>query len=251
MEIKKEKAIKRDGFTTGLGVIGATLGSAVGLGNIWKFPSVTGMNGGAAFLVVYLISSLLVGLPAMIAELSLGRSARVNAIDSMRKHTPNRAPWWLVSAAGVVSAFLIMAFYTEVAGWVFAYVIKSAGGSILSTDPSVTSQAFGNLISNPLISLGIQWFVLVIITIIIIAGVSKGIEKTTSRLMPILFTILVIICIRSLTLPGALQGLSFLFKPDFSKITTSAILTAVGLTFFKLSTGMGTMITYGSYFRDD
>ena len=242
----------RDIFTSKLGVIAATLGSAVGLGNIWKFPSLTGTNGGAAFLIVYLASTLLVGLPAMIAELMIGRSARANAVDAMIKESPDKKkPWWLVAAAGVLAAFLIMAFYTEVAAWVFAYIFKSVSGSILSTDPAVTSKAFTDLITNPLQSLVWQWVVLAMITVIIIKGASKGIERTTSRLMPILFLILIAICIRSLTLPGASQGLAFLFKPDFSKITASVILTAVGLSFFKLSTGMGTMITYGSYFRED
>ena len=242
----------RDIFTSKLGVIAATLGSAVGLGNIWKFPSLTGTNGGAAFLIVYLASTLLVGLPAMIAELMIGRSARANAVDAMVKESPDKKkPWWLVAAAGVLAAFLIMAFYTEVAAWVFAYIFKSVSGSILSTDPAVTSKAFTDLITNPLQSLVWQWVVLAMITVIIIKGASKGIERTTSRLMPILFLILIAICIRSLTLPGASQGLAFLFKPDFSKITASVILTAVGLSFFKLSTGMGTMITYGSYFRED
>ena len=248
----KEQPKKRDGFTSNLGVLAATLGSAVGLGNIWKFPSLTGMNGGAAFLIVYLASTLLVGLPAMIAELTLGRAARANAVDAMVKLNPDkRKPWWLVAAAGVLAAFLIMAFYTEVAAWVFAYIFKSIGGGILSTDPAVTSKAFTDLITNPLQSLVWQWVVLAMITVIIIKGVSKGIERTTRRLMPILFFILIAICIRSLTLPGASQGLAFLFKPDFSKITAPVLLTAVGLSFFKLSTGMGTMITYGSYFRED
>ncbi len=243
---------KRDIFTSKIGVIFATLGSAVGLGNIWKFPSLTGLNGGAAFLFIYLLSTLLVGLPAMISEQMIGRRARANAIDAMVKETPDKKkPWWLVAAAGVLSAFLILAFYSEVAAWVFAYIFKAIGGGILSIDPAVTSQAFSDLISNPLLSLVWQWIVLAMITFIIIKGASKGIERTTSRLMPILFFILIVICIRSLTLPGAGEGLKFLFKPDFSKITASVILTAVGLSFFKLSTGMGTMITYGSYFHED
>jgi len=111
---------KRDGFTTGLGVIAATLGSAVGLGNIWKFPSMTGSNGGAAFILVYLLSTLLVGLPVMISELLLGRKAKVDAISTFKKLVPKSGPWWIVGAMGVLAAFLIMAFYTEVAGWVFA-----------------------------------------------------------------------------------------------------------------------------------
>jgi len=241
---------KRDVFTTGLGVLAATLGSAIGLGNIWKFPSLVGSNGGAIFILVYLISTLLVGLPVMISEIMLGRKARANAIGTLRILSPKR-PWWLVGAAGVLAAFLILAFYTEVAGWVFAYIFKSISGALLSTDPKITTQAFTQLISDPFQSLFWQWLVLLLIGLIIVLGVSKGIEATTKRLMPVLFGILIIVCIRSITLPGAAQGLAFLFYPDFSKLSASVILVALGLSFFKLSVGMGTMITYGSYFRDD
>lgn len=242
---------KRDIFTTGLGVIAATLGSAVGLGNIWKFPFLTGVNGGAAFIIIYILCTLFVGLPVMISELMLGRKARANAITSLQVLAPKKQPWWLVGVAGVLAAFLILAFYTEVAAWVFAYIFKSIAGGLLSTDPEVTSAAFSSLVSSPLQSLLWQWLVLAMIGFIIILGVSKGIENVTKRLMPLLFGLLVIICIRSLTLPGAAQGVDFLLRPDFSLITPAAILTALGLAFFKLSIGMGTMITYGSYFRED
>jgi NSS family neurotransmitter:Na+ symporter len=210
----------------------------------------TGVNGGAAFIIIYLLSTLLVGLPVMISETMLGRKARADAITTLRKVAPKQL-WWLIGASGVLAAFLILAFYTEVAAWVFAYIFKAAFGEILSTNPEVTSAAFGSLISNPVQSLLWQWGVLIVISAIIIAGVSKGIENTTKRLMPVLFLILVMLCIRSLTLPGAAQGLAFLFTPDFSKVTGATVLTAMGLSFFKLSVGMGTMITYGSYFRDD
>lgn len=240
----------RDGFTTGLGVIAATLGSAVGLGNIWKFPSLTGANGGAAFVVIYIVCTLLVGLPVMISEQVIGRKARANAITSLRKLAP-RTPWWLVGAAGVLAAFLILAFYTEVAGWVFAYIFKSVAGALSSTDPKVTSAAFGAMVSDPVQSLIWQWIVLAFIAVIIIAGVSRGIEGVTKRLMPLLFVLLLLVDVRSLTLPGAGEGLKFLFSVDFSKVTAATVLTAMGLSFFKLSVGMGTMITYGSYFRED
>jgi len=250
-ELKSSKA-PRGGFTTGFGAILATLGSAIGLGNIWKFPYVTGENGGAAFLVIYLLCTVLVGLPVMISEIMMGRAARANAFGTMRKLSPSKkAPWWLIGAAGALSAFLILAFYTEVAGWVFAYLFKSLGGNILSTDPEVTSQIFTSLVGSPVQSLVWQWIVLAVVGLIITLGVAKGIEGTTKRLVPLLFILLLIVDVRSLTLPGAGAGLAFLFKPDFSKITGLAILIALGLAFFKLSIGMGTMITYGSYWRDD
>lgn len=241
----------RDGFTTGIGVVAATLGSAVGLGNIWKFPFLAGSNGGAAFIVVYLICTLLVGLPIMISEIMIGRRAKADAVTTLRALAPARQPWWLVGAAGVLAAGLILAFYTVVAGWVFAYIFKAAFGSILSTSPDLTSRTFAQLVGDPIQSLAWQWVVLALVGGIIMLGVSKGIERTTKRLMPALFVLLVIICLRSLTLPGAQAGLVFLFRPDFSKVTAATVLIAMGLAFFKLSIGMGTMITYGSYFRDD
>jgi NSS family neurotransmitter:Na+ symporter len=157
----------------------------------------------------------------------------------------------LIGAAGVLAAFMIMAFYSEVAAWVFAYIIKAIQGGILSTDPKVTQSAFEGLITNPFQSLIWQWIDLAIVGGIILLGVNKGIEGATKRLMPVLLGLLVLVGIRSLSLPGAAQGLAFLFQPDFSKLTAASILIALGLAFFKLSVGMGTMITYGSYFRDD
>lgn len=246
------KPLVRDSFTSKLGVIFATLGSAVGLGNIWKFPSMTGANGGAAFIIIYLLCTLLVSVPVMITELMLGRTARANAITTYRNLSPKKSqPWWLVGVSGVVAAFLILAFYTVVAGWVFAYVGKAITGNVLSTNPEVTSQVFSRLVTSPWESLIWQWIVLIWISFVIILGVSKGIEGLTKRLMPALFVILLIVCVRSLTLPGAMEGVRFLFKPDFSRITPGVILMAMGLAFFKLSVGMGTMTAYGSYYRDD
>ncbi|MDK2982289.1 MAG: neurotransmitter:Na+ symporter, family [Chloroflexota bacterium] len=237
-------------FSTGLGVLMATLGSAVGLGNIWKFPYLTGSNGGAAFLFVYIICTILVGFPILVAEHALGRKGRGDAVSTFQNVAPKSA-WWIIGASGILAAFLIMAFYTEVAGWVFAYVFKSFGSGLLSTDPEVTSGIFSQLVSNPMQSLVWQWIVLAVVGAIIMLGVSKGIEGTTKRLLPILALLLVLIGIRSVTLPGASEGLSFLFKPDFSKITAPVVLTALGLAFFKLSVGMGCMLTYGSYYHDD
>ena len=242
----------RDGFTSTFGVLVATLGSAVGLGNIWKFPSLTGTNGGAGFLLVYLLATLLVGLPVMIAETMLGRAARANAVTSFERLAPANQGWWkVIGWMGFAAALLIMSFYSEVAGWVYAYVFKAASGSLTTTDPKVAGDIFGKLVSDPSASLIWQWVVLGITGSIIMMGVSKGIEAVTSKLMPVLFILLLVLCARSLTLPGATQGLAFLFDPDFSKISGAVMLTALGLAFFKLSIGMGTMLTYGSYFRDN
>ncbi len=242
----------RDGFTNTFGVLVATLGSAVGLGNIWKFPSLTGTNGGAGFLLVYLLATLLVGLPVMIVETMLGRAARANAVTTFERVAPHNQGWWkVIGWMGFAAALLIMSFYSEVAGWVYAYIFKAISGSLTTTDPKIAGDIFGELVANPFSSLIWQWVVLGITGSIIMMGVSKGIEAVTRKLMPLLFILLLVLCARSLTLPGAAQGLTFLFSPDFSKISGAVVLTALGLAFCKLSIGMGTMLTYGSYFRDD
>ena len=195
-------ASRRDGFTSSFGVLAATLGSAVGLGNIWKFPYLTGANGGASFLVVYLLATLIVGLPVMMAEIMLGRAARANAVSTFEKLTPGkRRPWWLVGLAGALAAFLVLAFYSEVAGWVFAYVFKSLTNQVLTSDPNVAGRVFESMITDPWQALLWQWAVLAFIGAIILMGVSKGIEAVTKRLMPVLFILLLVICVRSLTRP--------------------------------------------------
>lgn len=246
-----QSAPTRDGFASRLGVLAATLGSAVGLGNIWKFPALTGQNGGATFLLIYIIATLLVGLPVMISEIMLGRKARANAVTTYRILSPKGQPWYLIGVAGVVAAVLIMGFYTDVAGWVFAYIFKALDGSIATSDPAAAKAAFVGLVGDPYMSLTWQWIVLAVVSSIIIAGVSSGIERTTKILMPVLLLLLCVVCVRSLMLPKAAEGLDFLFTPDFSKVSANVILMALGLAFFKLSIGMGTMTTYGSYFRDD
>ena len=238
----------RGGFSSGLGVLAATLGSAVGLGNIWKFPSLTGANGGAGFLLIYLLSTLLIGLPLMIAEIAIGRQARANPISALRQLAPRGAPWWLIGAAGMAAAFLILSFYSEVVAWVFAYVAKAVAGRLLSSDPVQTQASFDALVRDPVQSLVWQWVVLGLIGGILLLGVTKGIEAVTKRLMPLLFLLLVLLCGYSLTLPGRAEALSFLFAPEWHRITPAVVLAAMGLAFFKLSIGMGTMMTYGSYF---
>jgi NSS family neurotransmitter:Na+ symporter len=246
-----QDSIKRGGFSSSFGVLAATLGSAVGLGNIWKFPYLTGANGGAGFLLIYLLATLVVGIPVMIAEITMGRAAKANPITALQRLNPGKAPWWLIGVAGMVAAFLILSFYSEVVAWVFAYVIKAIDGSILSSERRVAESAFGALIGDPIQSLLWQWFVLAFIGGILLLGVTKGIEGLTKKLMPVLFVLLLLLCGVSLSLEKAADGLAFLLRPDFSKISAGVVLTAMGLAFFKLSLGMGTMMTYGSYFRDD
>lgn len=238
----------RDAFVSSLGAVAAAIGSAVGLGNIWKFPALTGQNGGAAFVLLYLVCVVGVGLPVLIAELLLGRFARANAVTAFRKLAPGKY-WYLVGVSGVIAAVVIMAYYSDVAGWVYAYAWRAlTGGLQVSADQ--TGAIFDQAVSSPAASLLWQWLVLGVTTTVVALGVSRGIERVVKRLMPLLLVLLLLCDLRALSLPGATAGLEFLFRPDFSKISASAILIALGLAFFKLSLGMGTMLTYGSYMSD-
>lgn len=247
MSAKQTKT--RDGFASSVGAFAATLGSAIGLGNIWKFPYLTGSNGGAAFVIAYLLSVLLVGLPVLVAEHLIGRKTRLNAIHAYGSVVPRGKYWSLIGWAGFISAILIMAFYTDVAGWVFAYVFKAIGAAFSGS--TLNADTFNALAGGTWEPLAWQFIVLVLTSTIIAAGVSRGIERVTKTLMPVLLVLLILCDIRALTLPGAFAGVTYLFKPDFSKLTGKVMLTALGLSFFKLSLGMGTMTTYGSYMPND
>ena len=248
-EVRSKRRFQREGFTSHLGVLAATLGSAVGLGNIWKFPHFTGENGGAAFIFLYFGCLLLVGLPVLITELVIGRTTNANPVGAFKSLAPDK-PWFLTGIAGCISAFLIMAFYTNVAGWVYAYIFKASLGQLNTVNPEVTTAVFEKLAGGVWEPLFWQAVVIIIIGLIVTAGVKKGIERVTKTLMPILFLLLFISAIRALTLPNAIEGVTFLLKPDFSKVTPGVLLSAMGLSFFKLSIGIGTMITYGSYMRE-
>jgi NSS family neurotransmitter:Na+ symporter len=238
----------RDAFASTLGAFAATLASAIGLGNIWKFPYLTGSNGGAAFVLIYLLSIAFVGIPILVAEHTIGRKMRMNAVHAYGQVVPGQKFWSGIGLAGVAAAFLIMAFYTDVAGWVFAYVFKACGAWF--SGATLSGKDFGALAGGTWEPLLWQVAVLVLTTGIIAAGVSRGIEKVTKTLIPLLFILLIICDFRALTLPGAYRGVVYLFKPDFTKVTATVLLSALGLAFFKLSLGMGTMTTYGSYLPD-
>jgi NSS family neurotransmitter:Na+ symporter len=238
----------REAFASGIGAFTATLGSAIGLGNIWKFPYLTGSNGGAAFVLAYLLSVALVGLPVLVAEHIIGRRTRLNAVHAYGSVVPGQKFWAAIGWAGLASAVLIMAFYTDVAGWVFAYVFKSIAAA--AGGPRLGPETFGALAGGTLEPLLWQLGVLGLTSAIIAIGVSKGIERVTKTLMPVLLVLLLICDVRALTLPGAFAGVQYLFKPDLGKLSGTVLLAALGLSFFKLSLGMGTMTTYGSYLPD-
>jgi neurotransmitter:Na+ symporter, NSS family len=238
----------RDSFGSRFGVIAATAGSAIGLGNIWRFPYVAGENGGGAFLIIYLGFILLIGIPVMLSEFTIGRSAQRNVFGSFRKLAPGK-PWYFIGLMGVAAAFMILAFYTAVAGWTLEYLFQSVINGFEGLSSIQLNDMFYSFIGTPARPL-LWFFVFMALTsAIIMSGVQKGIEKYSKILMPMLLVLLLILVVRSVTLPGAAGGIAFLFKPDFSKITPSTVLEALGQAFFSLSIGMGTLITYGSYIQ--
>ncbi|MDE5423344.1 sodium-dependent transporter [Ancylomarina sp. DW003] len=236
----------RDVFTSRLGVIAAAAGSAVGLGNIWKFPYITGVYGGAAFLFVYLGFIALIGLPIMLSEFMIGRKSRSNVFGAFKNLAPN-SPWKLVGVLGVAAAVMILSFYGVVAGWSIDYIIKSVTDSFASKSPDELDSMFTQFIEQPGLPIVYQLSFMLMTMAIVIIGVKDGIEKYAKILMPILILIILVLDVRAITLDGAKEGLNFLFHPDFSKLTGEGVLSALGHAFFSLSLGMGTLITYGSY----
>jgi neurotransmitter:Na+ symporter, NSS family len=240
----------REAFGSKFGVIAATAGSAIGLGNIWRFPYVAGENGGGAFLLIYLGFVLVIGISVMLSEFIIGRAGRQNAFGSFRQLAPGK-PWYLIGLMGVVAAFMILAFYTAVAGWTLEYIYQSLINGFSGKSPEELGVMFSDFQSSTFRPL-LWFFIFMGLTAgIIMMGVKKGIEKSTKIMMPLLLFLLLIMAIRAVTLPGAVEGLKFLFKPDFSKITMKSVLEALGQSFFSLSIGMGTLITYASYVPKD
>ena len=242
--------IKRENFSGKLGIIAAAAGSAIGLGNIWKFPYITGVYGGSAFILVYLFCIALIGIPVMLSEFIVGRNAQKNAVGSFKKIAPG-TPWFFTGFIGVIAAYVILSFYGIVAGWTLQYVFLAITNQFSGLTPDQIGGNFGAFISKPGLPIFWQVIFMAVTASVVIGGVKKGIERFSKILMPILLVIIIILVFRSVTLKGASKGLEFLLKPDFSKLTVPAILSALGHAFFSLSLGMGTMITYGSYIKKD
>ena len=234
-------------FTSKLGVLVATLGTAVGLGNIWKFPALTGQNGGAAFVIIYIIACFALGLPLMIAEITLGRMTGKDILSTFKELAP-KSVWIIIAIFSLISGILVIAYYSDVVGWVFIYFGKSLFGGLTTTDPAIAKEIFDSVaFSAPSALLG-QCITFATIAIVLMLGIHTGIERVSKIFLPILSVLLIGIAIHNLFLEKAVDGLLFLFKPDFSKVTPLVILEAVGLAFFKLSLAVGTLYTYGSYF---
>lgn len=239
---------KRDSFGSKFGVIAATAGSAIGLGNIWRFPYIAGENGGGAFLIIYLLFILLIGLPVMLSELTIGRTTQRNPFGAFRLLKPN-TKWFWIGVMGIASAFMINAFYSVIAGWTLEYLVKAISNQFSGRSTSEITSLFVDFQNNNWRPLFWTLMFVALSASVVLAGVQKGIEKSTKILMPLLLIIIIILNVRAVTLPGAREGLEFLFKPDFSKIKPSSIIEALGQAFFSLSIGMGTLITYGSYIK--
>jgi NSS family neurotransmitter:Na+ symporter len=234
-------------WTSRLGFILAAAGSAVGLGNIWKFPYITGQNGGGAFVLVYLVCVAVVGLPIMMAELMLGRHTRRDAVGAFVHLEGKRSPWLAAGWISVGAAFLILSYYSVVAGWTLDYVFRALAGSFSGQPAEAIEGMFGSLVGDG--PRQILWHLVFILLClgIVIGGVQMGIERWSKILMPILFALLALLFVNGMLSEGAWQGITFMFRPDFHRLTAGAVLEAMGHAFFTLSLGMAAMITYGSY----
>lgn len=236
----------RGNFGSKLGVILATAGSAVGLGNVWRFPYMTGQNGGAAFILIYIVCIILLGLPGMMSEFIIGRHSASNAARAYSKMGRGKA-WGIVGLMGVITAMIVLGFYAVVAGWCLQYLYASIIGGVHGS-PEYVKTYFQTFASDP-VKPALWTVVFILLThLVVVRGVRNGIEKASKILMPLLFVLLVVLVIASCTLPGAMKGVEFLLKPDFSKVDENVMLEALGQAFFSLSLGTACLCTYASYF---
>ncbi|WP_010651473.1 sodium-dependent transporter [Oceanobacillus massiliensis] len=240
---------KKDQWSTKLGFILSSAGAAIGLGAIWKFPYMTGTNGGGAFFLLFIAFTVLIGLPLLIAEFIIGRGAQKEAVSAYQKLAP-RAPWSLIGHWGVAGAFILMSFYSVVGGWVLIYSLLSIPGKIIQENADYP-ELFAAITGSPLLTIaGLALFVLLNI-IVVSFGIKDGIEKASKLLMPLLFVFFIVIVIRSVTFDGAMEGIRFFLQPDFSELNAENVLYALGQAFFSLAVGISVMVTYSSYLKKD
>ncbi|CDO04419.1 Na+-dependent transporters of the SNF family protein [Oceanobacillus picturae] len=240
---------KTEQWSTKLGFILSSTGAAVGLGAIWKFPYMTGMNGGGAFFLVFIAFTIIIGLPILIAEFVIGRGAQKEAVSAYKTLAP-RSGWSFIGKWGVAGAFLLLSFYSVVGGWVLLYSLMSIPGMIIKENADYAA-LFGTITGSPFLTiLGLALFLLINV-IVISFGIKNGIEKSSKVLMPLLFVFFIILVIRALTFEGAMEGITFFLQPDFSELTASSILYALGQSFFSLAVGISVMVTYSSYLKKD
>ena len=241
----------RESWGSRFGFIMAAAGFSIGLGNIWRFPYLVGTNGGGAFVFVYLIICALIGIPLFTMEMSLGRKTQLNPVEGMRSLTKKGSPWVLFGWLGVLAAFVILTYYIQIMGWIAAYLLKMGSGQLAGLNAEGYAQAFTDFTSNPLVVGGFTLVCVIIIGLISAKGLENGIEKACKILMPTLFIMLIILAIRSLTLPGAMEGLKWYLNVDFSKITGKTLLAALGQCFFSIGIASGGAFIYGSYLKKD
>lgn len=239
--------LERASFGSKLGIILATAGSAVGLGNVWRFPYMTGQNGGAVFIMIYIGCVLLLGIPCMISEFIIGRHAQSNTARAFRK-IGGRNPLSFIGYMSVLTGFLITGYYAVVSGWCLQYIGASLTGGIQGGSPEFFSNYFTSFMQDPVRPVFWTFVVLGITFLVVVHGVRDGIEKASKLMMPILFILLLVIVVASCMLPNAYKGIEFLFKPDFNMITGDVFLSALGQSFYSMSIAMGCICTYASYF---
>ena len=240
------KQSERGNFGTKIGIVLATAGSAVGLGNIWRFPYMTGQNGGAAFILIYFVLVFLIGIPGMMSEFIVGRHSAANAARAYKTLSRGK-PWQIVGYMGVITSMIILGFYAVVAGWCLQYFYASIIGQ-LSGDANYVMEYFKAFSTHPVKP--VFWTIAFILLThyVVVHGVRNGIEKASNILMPTLFILMIIVVVASCMLPGSMKGVDFLFKPDFTKVNRGMLLEAMGQAFFSLSLGTACLCTYASYF---
>ncbi|WP_297071368.1 sodium-dependent transporter [uncultured Duncaniella sp.] len=249
-------------FGSKIGLIAATVGSAVGLGNIWRFPAETQANGGAVFLLIYIACVFLLGIPVMTAEFSLGRGGNSDATGAFRNVTPDKKGWWMVGALAILASYLILSFYMVVSGWTLEYLVQSITGNLYAPEGGATlgtiegeeqlfSAKMNSYVAGTYRPLIMTFIMIAANLFVLLKGVQKGIEKMSNIMMPILFVLLLIFCGVSLTLPKAAEGVAFFLNPDFSALTPKTVVNALGQAFFSLSLAMGILVTYSSYYPAD
>lgn len=246
----KSESTPRGSFGSQLGVILASAGSAVGLGNIWRFPTEVGKGGGAAFILIYLAFIFLLAMPVMISEFVIGRSARSNAIGTFQKLSPGK-PWIVAGIMGVLGGFLVLSFYSVVAGWTLHYTIQSALGQLQGGKGTDFGAAFNAFVSDPWQPILYLAIFMLLTHLVVARGIQHGIERYSKLMMPLLLAIIVLLVAFSLTMLGAKDGIRFLLQPDLSKVTPDVVLGAMGQAFFSLSVGLGCLVTYASYFSKE
>ncbi|WP_332648960.1 sodium-dependent transporter [Lysinibacillus sp. 54212] len=235
----------RDQFASKIGFIFAAAGSAIGLGAIWKFPYMAGTNGGSVFIFLFILCTVFIGLPILIAEFMIGRRGQKDPINSFKEQAPGK-PWFMIGWLGQAATGLILSFYSVVGGWILSYIIRATSMSL--TGNGVDFEAlFTDIIANPVEVLIAQATFMLITLIIVQAGIKRGIEVASKWMMPLLFIFFILLFIRSVTLDGAIEGIKFMFVPDWSYLNAETFLLALGQAFFSLSVGVSAMITYASY----